>query len=86
MPALPAIAAITGIVGGVSQIGQGNEQNATIRSQVDLEAQKFGWTKEQTEREYQTALFPLDHHGFPAGSSSGSLAVPQNDKRNTPAV
>jgi hypothetical protein len=56
MPAIPIITTGLGIVNGINQNNQANQQNDLTRQQVELEAQKFNWNKEQTEREYQNRI------------------------------
>jgi hypothetical protein len=63
MPVLPILEGIAGIAGVANAFGQQNQQNAAqqqqlalTKQQVELEAQKFGWTKEQTEAELKRRL------------------------------
>ena len=56
MPVLSFLGAGAGIASGINQINQGNRQADQIAQQVQLEAEKFGWTKEQTQAELQRRI------------------------------
>ena len=56
MPALPYIAAAVSAAGAINQNNQANTAADLSRSQVELDAEKYGWTKEQTEAELNRRL------------------------------